>query len=49
MLLYRRHEQSMTAQKLEREKIDYRKVLFASLKRRRHQVTTKLEDYVVKA
>jgi glycosyltransferase involved in cell wall biosynthesis len=49
MLLYRRHEQSMTAQKLEREKIDYRKVLFASLKRRRHQVATKLEDYVVKA
>lgn len=48
MLLYRRHAESMTAQKLERETIDYRKALFASLKRRRHQVAAKLEDYVVK-
>jgi glycosyltransferase involved in cell wall biosynthesis len=46
-LWYRRHPSSMTAQKLERETLDYRKVLFASLRRRRHRQPVKLECYLV--
>lgn len=47
MLLYRRHPASMTAQKLDREKIDYRKVLFASLKRRKKESKLNLESFLV--